>query len=91
MSRKRNPIVLNHANPSAFAAWLADITAATDDVIAVALDQVAPPARRDLGRRQAKQIARESEERIAALLAEARRGLPDDDPPTSDPVANPGH
>jgi len=57
------------ADSAARAAWLAGLYDHVTDLAAAAFDATAPPAERDLGRREARRIIQESEKAISAAFA----------------------
>lgn len=59
------------SDPAIRAAWLAELHEQTSDALAAALDATAPPAARDLGRREARRIITGAERAIGQMLAAA--------------------
>jgi hypothetical protein len=57
------------SDPTLRAAWLVDLYEQTADALAAARDATAPPASRDLGRREARRIITDAEHSIGELLA----------------------
>jgi hypothetical protein len=69
------------ADPAARAAWLEGMHEHVADLAAAALDATEAPARRDLGRREARRIIVESEEAIASAFAAVGHPPPAAAPP----------
>lgn len=67
---------LDRTDPRAVASWLADLRVQVDDIVAAALDATAPPARRMLGRGEARRQIEAAARKCRALFALAGGGAP---------------
>ena len=70
------PLTKVYENAHSFRHWLTQIEARVTDLAAVAEDQIAPPAARQLGRAKARELIDDAMQAIEGLIAFARVDLP---------------
>jgi len=71
---------LDWHDPTACAAWLADVVIQCEDALSAAEDQTRPPVKRRLGRATARRLLAEAKRALQEQLRYARAGLPERGP-----------
>jgi hypothetical protein len=77
---------LDFSDPAALKTWLDDVDGRVGDLAGAALDRVAPPSVRKLGRAGARDLIHDAHGTLRDLIALARAGLPAQ---AADPDATP--